>query len=216
MNKSLKKIALVAIASIATSLALINVRVEVASARTLKGLINIASQDINQYWKYQMNSSGRRYVPPKLYPYTPSQPVKTACGLSIPNNATYCRLDNSISFDVKFLIEQHNKSGDYAIVNILAHEWGHLIQNQMGISRANYYGIQLELQADCFAGAYARKANDTGLLEIGDLEEAVRTTIDVADKGVPWFDPQAHGTARQRVSALLIGLNGPAACFSRY
>jgi predicted metalloprotease len=56
-------------------------------------------------------------------------------------------------------------------VTILAHEWGHLVQGNLGLLKGQYYTVQTELQADCFAGAWAAHAGEEGLLEEGDLEE---------------------------------------------
>lgn len=56
-------------------------------------------------------------------------------------------------------------------MTILAHEWGHLVQANLGFLNGQYLTIQTELQADCFAGSWASHAGEEGYLEEGDLDE---------------------------------------------
>src|SRR4030095_6843062 len=94
-------------------------------------------------------------------------------------------------------------------VIIIAHEWGHLVQAQSGISRGRHLTIQMELQADCFAGSYTKHAEEAKELEPGDLEEAAVGLYSGGDpRGMPWFSPQAHGSSRQRINAFLDGYRG--------
>lgn len=73
----------------------------------------------------------------------------------------------------------------------------------------------MELQADCFAGAFFTAANDADLLDEGDLLEIAKGLIQVGDPGLPWFSPAGHGTPLQRVLAADIGFaNGPDGCIS--
>ena len=82
---------------------------------------------------------------------------------------------------------------------ITAHEWGHLVQTELGIMSASYRSIDIELQADCFAGAWAKHADQAGELEAGDLQEGARALYNAGDPAnVPWFSRQAHGTPQQR------------------
>lgn len=184
------------------------------SVLPFKKLTKAAKNSINQYWTVQMANSGRSYTSPKLYSYHPDNLPETPCGSAVANNAFYCPVNNNIYFDRVFLKSQYDQVGDYAVVHILAHEWGHLVQNQMGINRSNNYSIQLELQADCFAGAYARFANYAGYLEDGDLLASLKAAQAGGDQDTPWFDPNAHGTSSQRIRAIVDGWNGPGACFS--
>ena len=75
-------------------------------------------------------------------------------------------------------------------------------------------GIFFELQADCYAGAWGADADQRGMLEQGDIEEGLAAARSVGDlPGVPWFDPQAHGTPEQRIEAFSVGFRrGPFAC----
>jgi predicted metalloprotease len=95
---------------------------------------------------------------------------------------------------------------------IIGHEFGHHVSWLLGwpplISPK-----ESELQADCFAGSWASDADARGLLEEGDLEEAVVAVISVGDPDDTWFDPTLHGTANQRLAAFAIGYEeGPGGC----
>ena len=71
--------------------------------------------------------------------------------------------------------------------------------------------MEKELQADCFAGVWARSANDRGLLDEDDLGEAVTALVVVGDPQETWFDPTQHGTPQQRTVAFAIGFDQNAA-----
>jgi hypothetical protein len=133
------------------------------------------------------------------------------------NNAFYCSASNSIYFDYNFISKVYSQVGDYAAVSIIAHEWGHLVQTQLGISNGRFFSIQMELQADCSAGAYTKYAEGMRELEEGDMEEAGVGLFNAGDpRGMPWFASQAHGKSMQRISAFLDGYKGGArACFPR-
>ena len=179
----------------------------------LPTLINVASNDINSFWQWALNSSGRRYAPPRLISYI--SPINTRCGVALLNNAFYCPPEHAIYYDYNFIARSYSKVGDYAAVGIIAHEWGHVVQAHLGISKGNTFSIQMELQADCFVGAYTKYAERTGKLDPGDLDEAGEDLFKSGDpKGMPWFASQAHGTPLQRVDAFLTGYK-QAPCFSR-
>ncbi len=118
-------------------------------------------------------------------------------------NAFYCPPDKTIYYDDALLRGFYNDPGDYAAVTVLAHEWGHSIQDDLGIKKqaagGQNYTIQTELQADCFAGAFARHILELGYLEEGDLEEGGEALLKGGDpRSFKWFDPQAHGKPFQR------------------
>ena len=170
-------------------------------------LVNFVVGDLDQFWRQNLRSLGRSYTSPRsVISYT--RPLNTACGPTYKNNAAYCVLSHSIYYDSSFLRDIYDDEGDFAVVTVLAHEWGHLAQANMGITLdPRYFTIQKELQADCFAGAYARAAGQRGMLEDGDLREGVTNLFRSGDRaGTPWFDRDAHGTPQQRASAFIIGL----------
>jgi len=191
-------------------------RTGAATARTdlpLNQLLPIASSHINQFWHQSFYAGRLRYATPTMVPY--NQPIRTPCGNAVMNNAFYCGRANSIYYDYNFMSQMYSQIGDYAAVSILAHEWGHLVQMQLGVAQSGTFTIQLELQADCLSGAYTQYAERVGVLDPGDLEEAGVGLFKGGDQiGMPWFHPQAHGTAMQRINAFLKGYNdGARKCF---
>lgn len=180
----------------------------------LNELIRVASNSINDFWATNVpNVLSRQYSPPSAFRrYSTNNLIRTACGNSIPNNASYCPGDHSISYDINFLKKAYYRDGDYAVVTILAHEWGHLVQAHLYPS-GSYFSIQMELQADSFAGAYTQYALHAGILEEGDMEEGAINTYNAGDNS-PWFAPGAHGTPEQRLQAFLRGFQyGVRGCF---
>ncbi len=166
---------------------------------------------IDDFWRRAL---GERYEAPEVYrAYEVNGP--RACGGQPlpPGNAVYCPDGHFISWDeTRILRPFYEQAGDMAAALVLAHEWGHAAQALLGLRFP--LTIQAELQADCFAGAWARDADERGLLEPGDLDEALRAIYEVADpEGTPWTDPRAHGNFQQRSSFFRYGLeNGPQAC----
>jgi uncharacterized protein len=177
-------------------------------------LIDDAASLINDFWAQQFEDANVQYDPPtEFVAYT--QPIRTVCGPAEPSNAFYCPGSHGIYYDINFLQEQLETDGDFAPVVILAHEWGHLVQANLGLLNGEVFTIQTELQADCFAGAWSAYAGELDLLEEGDLDEGATALFKAGDDlDTPWFDPGAHGQPDQRVDAFLQGLeNGVDACF---
>lgn len=177
--------------------------------RSVDELVNYAAYTIDYFWQLQFQQANIPYTPPQIFGYY-VEPVQLGCGPTLMGNASYCRLDHSISYDYYFLEKQWQEHGDFAPVTIIAHEWGHLVQ-----AHFNLLDYQLaELQADCLAGAYAQAAGQWGLLEQGDLEEGAGSLYKAGNPNTPWFD---HGTPEQRVQAFEYGLHyGIAPCFQSY
>lgn len=183
-------------------------------ADVLQDLINLAGQDIDQFWEVEFAEGNFPYESPgTLRGYSDSRPIETACGVSIPDNAFYCPVDNSIYYDEGLIraILRARKFGDFGTVVVLAHEWGHLAQAELGLTQGDFWNIELELQADCFAGAYGRYLaqgkSDLLSLDEGDLEEGASILYALGDDDMEWFDPQAHGTRQQRMEAYQTGLD---------
>jgi predicted metalloprotease len=181
-----------------------------------------ASNDVQDYWLAAYPEAfGRQYVETDIAWF--SGRVGTGCGqASSQVGPFYCPADGLVYFDLDFLTqlqEQFDATGDLAAQYIVAHEYGHHVQNLLGISdevnrasqqdpsRANEYSVALELQADCFAGAWARSAEDRALLEQGEIAEAVNAAAAVGDDRIQQrtqgrVDPESwnHGSSEQRVS----------------
>jgi hypothetical protein len=135
------------------------------------------------------------------------QGMMTACGPMSGPGAFACPSDGSIAYDRPFFASQYAQHGDFAVVTILAHEWGHINQGVTGISYdPSVPTIARELHADCQAGIFAAVEADAGLLAAGDAEEAFSSLCSAGDpEGTPWFHPSAHGTCAQRVDAFAWG-----------
>jgi|GEM_PF-5305517 len=183
-------------------------------ADTIQTLMDVGAEFINDFWVREFEEANVEYTPPReIVPYT--RPIQTACGRAVLQNAFYCGRSHGIYYDINFLQEQLDTDGDFAPVTILAHEWGHLVQGNLGILDAGGFTIDIELQADCFAGAWAADAGEQDLLDEGDLDEGAIALFRAGDDiETPWFDPDAHGQPQQRVDAFQRGLEGGSdACF---
>lgn len=171
-----------------------------ATGQTLRQKVNFANSDINAFWKEAFRQMGRKWYRPKSYTYY--RAVRTACGVSGPFNALYCPRDHGIYLNIPFLVRADRRWGDFAAITIMAHEYGHAVQRQLGLSRLNRYLYQEELQADCFAGVYAQYASRKGLLDANDAEEGYYQSY---SSGHTRFNPNTHGTRAQRAQAFRTG-----------
>jgi uncharacterized protein len=195
-----------------------------------------ASDDVQDYWIAEYPTAfGGQYTETDTTFFSGS--INTGCGQATSQvGPFYCPADGFVYFDLDFLTQLQNQfgaTGDLAAQYIVAHEYGHHVQNVLGISddvnrqsqqdpnRANQYSIALELQADCFAGAWARNADDRGLLEPGEVQEALDAAAAVGDDRIQQqtqgrVSPESwtHGSAEQRVSWFRRGFDtgDPARC----
>jgi predicted metalloprotease len=105
------------------------------------------------------------------------------------------------------------QDADAAVVVVVAHEWGHHVQRLLGITSADFFTIQIELQADCLGGVFFNYANQQGWLDAGDLDEALAMSWSGGDPVlVAWFEEGAHGSPQQRVAAFRRGFQGQESC----
>jgi len=166
-------------------------------------------------WREQFRRIGRQYQDPKLVMFT--NQVQSACGIAGSSTGPfYCPGDNKLYLDYSFFNElsrEFKAPGDFAQAYVIAHEVGHHIQNLLGtmeqVQRAgntNSDSVKLELQADCYAGVWAHYANQQGLVEAGDAEEAIRAASAVGDDSIQkraqgYVVPESftHGSSQQRV-----------------
>ena len=171
----------------------------------------------------------RQYVAPKMVLFRGATP--TACGTGqSAMGPFYCPADQKVYLDLSFFDEmtrQLNAPGDFAQAYVIAHEVGHHVQQLLGISdqvnqlrqshpgQANALSVRLELQADCFAGLWARRADQArGILESGDIEEGLNAATAIGDdtlqkKSQGYVVPDAftHGSSAQRVEWFKRGLD---------
>ncbi|OCW57304.1 KPN_02809 family neutral zinc metallopeptidase [Hoeflea olei] len=171
-------------------------------------------------WNGIMKSQGLEYPEPTLVLF--SGAVRSACGnASAATGPFYCPGDQKLYIDLSFydeLAQRFHASGDFAQAYVLAHEVGHHVQNLIGVlpkfnqmrssmsqSEVNKMSIRVELQADCFAGIWGHFTAQKGLLESGDLEEALNAAQQIGDDTLQrrtqgYVVPESfnHGTSAQR------------------
>lgn len=193
----------------------------------LKDFVSVILAHTEDTWTPIFKEMDRTYSPPKLVLYTGQ--VSSACGLGqAAMGPFYCPGDYKMYIDLSFFQEMKSRlgaPGDFAQAYVIAHEVGHHVQTLLGISkqvnearrqasktRSNQLSVRMELQADCFSGVWARKANErnikqTGqaLLETGDLEEGLNAAEAIGDdrlqrqsQGFVVPDSFTHGTSAQR------------------
>jgi predicted metalloprotease len=173
-------------------------------------------------WTAYFQQQGKTYTPPTLVLFRGS--FASACGrASAASGPFYCPGDQKVYLDLDFfrqLSTQFGAPGDFARAYVIAHEVGHHVQDLQGISAAaehaeqrasqvgaNHVSIEVELQADCYAGVWAAQANRTQkILEPGDLEQGLQAASSVGDdtlqkrtQGSVVPDSFTHGTSAQRV-----------------
>ncbi len=179
-------------------------------------------RDVDLFWAGQFAEAGRSYDPPDDIVEMDGS-IVTACGraAAAETAAFYCTLDETIYYNPEFRLLVEQNVGDFAWVTVIAHEWGHHVQAQLGIYATEnpkldggLYSVELEQQADCLAGVYTANAEDRGWLDPGDYEEAIYLTGVAGDpEGTAADDPEAHGTSEQRLDAFRSGYTeGLAGC----
>lgn len=184
-----------------------------------------ALSSLNKTWGPLFKQADIPFEAPKLVFY--SQNGSSGCGAAqSAMGPFYCSSDGGIYIDTDFYSEmdrQMGAGGDFARVYVMAHEYGHHIQNLLGTSdkvrqlqqrspsQANRYSVALELQADCYAGVWAGRNRDR--IEAGDIEEGMRAAHQIGDDTLmkaagrrPVEDAFTHGSAAQRMQWLRKGL----------
>lgn len=192
-----------------------------AEEEELKQFVSVVLAKSEDVWQNVFQQNGRQYREPTLVLFTGE--VRSACGMAgAAVGPFYCPGDEKVYIDLSFYEElrrRFNAPGDFAQAYVIAHEVGHHVQNLLGISdrvdamqrrvsqvEANQLSVRLELQADFFAGMFARYVKDQGVLEPGDIEEALRAASAIGDDqiqrrttGYVVPDSFTHGTSEQRL-----------------
>lgn len=177
-----------------------------AGPATQRSLDTFLTRDVvpvlDQFWSDTARVNGFAYTRPNVRLFRPAPTVTSACDRSPVASHSYCALDRTLYLDLgqsepySFgTLWQRDK--DFAIVLIVAHEWGHHVQRQLGLAEQATSQRDFELQADCMSGLFARYADERGLLDPGDLEEGFEVSMMSGDP--------SHGSGPQRASAVQRG-----------
>ncbi|MEB3429964.1 neutral zinc metallopeptidase [Citroniella saccharovorans] len=192
-----------------------------SDSEDIKKFTGVVLADTEDVWNEKFKEIGKTYEEPSLVIY--SGGIKSGCGVSSSAvGPFYCSADEKIYIDLSFyntMKRDLGSKGDFAFAYVIAHEIGHHVQNQLGILNdahrqmassskkvANEISVRLELQADYFAGVFARYVQDKGYLEKGDIEEAMEAARSVGDdtlqmKNTGTINPDSftHGTSEDRM-----------------
>ncbi len=189
--------------------------------------VSVVMKDTEDVWaKLFKEQLGARYQEPKLVIFKGE--VRSACGQATAAvGPFYCPGDSNVYLDFDFFRELKNRfkaPGDFAMAYVIAHEIGHHVQNQLGLSakiqgmqnragevESNQLSVRLELQADYLAGVWAKHAQETKrILETGDIKDAMNAANQIGDdkltQGRVRKEKFTHGTSQQRVKWYSAGM----------
>lgn len=198
--------------------------------REIGQFVSVVLADTEEIWAEVLaTQAGMDYREPSLVLF--SGAVQSACGgASSAMGPFYCPGDRKVYLDTDFfrvMQRQMGAGGDFAYAYVIAHEIGHHVQNLLGVlpqvnraraqagpAESNRLSVLTELQADCFAGIWARHAADRfGSIEPGDVDEAVGAARAVGDDilmeksgRAPMPDSFTHGSAADRSAWLMRGM----------
>jgi hypothetical protein len=189
----------------------------------LKLFVQRTMTDIQDTYTKVFQQNNLTYERAKLVIFT--EAVDTGCGLSSAEiGPFYCPPDKKAYIDFSFyqvLSKRLGAPGDFAQAYVLAHEVGHHLQNILGVEEKvrrinkpkNLLSVMQELQADCYAGVWGFYAKQRGILEIGDIEEAIVAAQSIGDDRLqkqagmnPNAETFTHGSSAQRVKWVKVGL----------
>ena len=189
-----------------------------ASQDELAQFVGVMVKDTEDYWGAYFAKQGQTYTAPKVVLF--SGQTGSGCGTADASSGPfYCPDDRKVYIDLRFydqLRQQFGAPGDFAQAYVIAHEVGHHVQNLIGVlpefnqkrqtmtqDQANAYSVRVELQADCFAGTWAKGEFEKGFLESGDVAEAINAANQIGDDTLTHntISPRqfTHGTSAQRM-----------------
>ena len=185
--------------------------------------------DTEDTWSAIFKENGKRYPATPLVLF--SGQIQSACGFaSAASGPFYCPGDGKVYIDLAFYDELQRKfdaPGDFAQAYVIAHEVGHHVQDLLGVlpafnekrqslgpAQANALSVRVELQADCYAGVWGHYADKKGILDGGDLEEALNAATQIGDDAIQkrtqgYVVPESfnHGTSAERKRWFKIGFD---------
>jgi hypothetical protein len=185
-----------------------------------KQFVAAITNDVQDSWARLFAEAGRKYEPTKTVIFTGS--TTSGCGqASSATGPFYCPLDRKVYLDLGFfdeLARRFQAPGDFAQAYVIAHEFGHHVQNLLGIDddvrrgqqqhpdETNELSVRLELQADCFAGVWGHSALERQDVAPAEVKEALDAAAAIGDDRIQRstqgrVDPESftHGSSEQRV-----------------
>ena len=196
----------------------------------VEGYLTDVLQSVDSYWTRTLAASD---VPEPRVRYVwvePGKPVRSGCGVPADDNAAfYCPSDDTIYMAVSLASRlwrgiagefpgeragYGHAVGDFGLAYVVAHEYAHNIQAELGLYRLNPQGgaKPFELQADCMAGLWGNSVYREGRLQPEDVEEAMGTAAAAGD--FDFQNAQHHGTPQERRDAWVLGFRSgdPSVC----
>ena len=187
----------------------------------LAKFVSTVLADTEDVWTGIFKQGGATYNDPKLVLYRGA--IRTGCGAGqAAMGPFYCPADQKVYIDLSFyetLKNQLGAPGEFAEAYVIAHEVGHHVQDELGITgrvdrarqqmgeaQANALSVRVELQADCFAGVWANHSQkERNTIEPGDIESAMNAAAKIGDDALQRNAGRAvvpesftHGTSAQR------------------
>ncbi|MFC6591538.1 neutral zinc metallopeptidase [Deinococcus lacus] len=181
----------------------------------------------NQVWGGIFQQSGQTYNQPRMFLF--SGATNSGCGRATSAvGPFYCPADSTVYLDTSFFDQMDRQlggGGDFAYSYVIAHEVGHHVQNELGLSEqvqrkqqqvseaeSNSLSVRVELQADCFAGVWGNHVSSLANITEEDVREAVNTAAAIGDdhlqeqaRGYVQPDSFTHGSSDQRVRWFMRG-----------
>jgi uncharacterized protein len=192
-------------------------------------LISFTLDDVQNFWTLEFSHQGKEYRHAKLVLFRGA--TYSGCGTAqAATGPFYCPADEKVYIDLGFWDDLHSFGGstaDFAQAYVIAHELGHHVQNLLGTeamvrhleerepNQQSHLSIDTELQADCFAGVWAHTAEQRGIVQTGDVADALSAAAAVGDDHLQKMSGRAvtpenwtHGSSQQRELWLKRGLTG--------
>ncbi len=187
-------------------------------------------QSVDRYWTRTLAAAGREEPRVRYVWVPPGSAVRTGCGATAGDDAAfYCPIDDTIYIAQQLAADlwrgiadsfpgeragYGNAVGDFGVAYVVAHEYAHNVQQELGIFtlNPNVSAAPFELQADCMAGLWGNSVFREGRVQEGDVQEALSTASAAGD--FDEINPGHHGTPDERRQAWLLGFESgdPAAC----